>query len=201
MMRVLVIAAHLALFGCAAYQDPTGSGWIALVEGGEGLDNWHRTGDASWRAEADAIVADSGNGYLVSRNPYRDFQVRAEFWASADANSGIFLRVQEPSDITPTSSYEVNIFDARPDPSDGTGAIVGFAQVAPMPKAGGKWNTYDITARGARIVVFLNGVKTADIEDRSFASGPLALQAAGGTIRWRKVEIRGLEPVRSHGTN
>jgi hypothetical protein len=42
----------------------------------------------------------------------------------------------------------VNIYDQRPDPSYGTGAIVNFAKVEPMPKAGGKWNTYEITAKG-----------------------------------------------------
>ena len=40
--------------------------------------------------------------------------------------------------ITPFNSYEVNIFDKRPDPDYGTGAIVNFAKVSPMPKAAGK---------------------------------------------------------------
>ena len=30
-----------------------------------------------------------------------------------------------------------------------------------MPKAGGKWNTFEITARGRDIMVVLNGNKTA----------------------------------------
>jgi hypothetical protein len=190
--RLCVAMFALALVGCAWQQDGREPGWIALIDGGAGLENWRRIGDANWRVEDGAVAADRGNGYLVTRASYRDVQVRAQFWASADANSGIFLRVQDPKEITPKSSYEVNIFDRRPDPSYGTGAIVGFAQVVPMPIAGGKWNTYDITIRGARIVVILNGTKTVDIEDRSFASGPIALQAAGGTIRWRKVEVRPL---------
>jgi hypothetical protein len=37
--------------------------------------------------------------------------------------------------------HEVNIFDRRPDPTYGTGAIVDVAKVSPMPKAGGQWNT------------------------------------------------------------
>ncbi len=166
--------------------------WITLLDGARSLDDWIRIGDANWRAEDGAVVADKGNGYLVTRTVYRDAQIRAEFWPSTDANSGIFLRVQNPAEITPTSSYEVNIFDARADPTYGTGAIVGFAKVAPMPIAGGKWNTYDITAKGDRIVVLLNGTRTVDLRESSFASGPIALQAAGGTIRWRKVQVRPL---------
>src|SRR5687768_13618487 len=106
--------------------------WITLLDGARSLDEWVRIGDANWRAEDGVVVADKGNGYLVTRTVYRDVQIRADFWASTDANSGIFLRVQNPAEITPTSSYEVNIFDARPDPTYGTGAIVGFAKVSPM---------------------------------------------------------------------
>jgi phosphoribosylpyrophosphate synthetase len=43
--------------------------------------------------------------------------------------------------VDPTA---MNIFDTRPDPSYGTGAIVYFAEVNPMPKAANKWNTYEI---------------------------------------------------------
>jgi hypothetical protein len=36
----------------------------------------------------------------------------------------------------------------RPGPEYGTGAIVDIAKVSPMPKAGGRWNTYEIYAKG-----------------------------------------------------
>jgi hypothetical protein len=65
--------------------------------------------------------------------------------------------------ITATNAYEVNIFDTRPDPSYGTGAIVNVAKVDPMPKAGGKWNTFEITAKGPQLTVVLNGTQTVDI--------------------------------------
>jgi hypothetical protein len=68
-----------------------------------------------------------------------------------------------------------------------------------MPKAGGKWNTYEITARGPRMIIVLNGVQTVDVQDGKFPEGPIALQfgngpkdAPGGVIKWRKVEIRSL---------
>jgi len=33
------------------------------------------------------------------------------------------------------------------------------AKVLPMPKAGGKWNTYDITAKGSQLTVVLNAFR------------------------------------------
>jgi Domain of Unknown Function (DUF1080) len=189
----------LAVAGCSMM--PGGdSGWVALIDGTKGLENWNQIGDANWRAEDGAIVADKGKGgYLVSKNSYKDFQIRAEFWADHTTNSGIFLRAADPKKIGADTAYEVNIFDQRPDPSYGTGGIVNVAKVDPMPKAGGKWNTYEITARGTNLVVVLNGQKTADVNDSKLAQGPFALQfgngakdAPGGAIKWRKVEIKPL---------
>ena len=58
-----------------------------------------------------------------------------------------------------------------------------------MPKAGGKWNTYDVTVKGSRVTVRLNGVVTADIQDSKLTSGPIALQYAAGVVKFRKVQI------------
>lgn len=188
---VLAAAAAAALAGCAT----GGAGWTTLVNGTQGLDNFNRVGEAQWSASDGAIQSSAGGkdpGYLVTKSSYKDFMLRAEFWASDDANSGIFMRCQDPSKINDENCYEANIFDTRPDPSYGTGAIVKVAKVAPMPKAGGKWNTYEITMQGKRLVLVLNGVKTVDIEDAKFASGPFALQWGRGTIKWRKVEIKSL---------
>jgi hypothetical protein len=118
--------------------------------------------------------------------------IRAEIWASDDANSGIFMRCQDRKKIADKSCYEANVYDQRPDPTYGTGAIVNFAKVSPMPKAGGKWNTFEITAKGPQIVVVLNGVKTVELKDGSFTSGPIALQYGAGVVKFRKVQIRPL---------
>jgi len=194
------IAHWLALgslcLGLAACATSDAGGWTKLVDGVNGLDNFARVNEANWTATDGAIQATGGGkdpAYLVSNANYKDFQMRVEFWASDDANSGVFLRCQERGKINEDVCYEVNIFDQRPDPSYGTGAIVKVAKALdPMPKAGGKWNTYEISAKGSRLVVVLNGTKTVDVDDSKFASGPVALQWGRGTIKFRKIEIRPL---------
>jgi hypothetical protein len=186
--------AIVALGGCAS---PGGMGWTTLIDGTKGMDNFTVAGgQADWAAVDGAIQATKGGttpSYLVSKDSYKDFTIRVEFWASDNANSGVFLRCQNPRDITDENCYEANIFDQRPDPSYGTGAIVKVAKAPnPMPKAGGKWNTYEITVQGKQLVLTLNGVKTVDVEDSKLASGPIALQWGSGTIKFRKVEIRSL---------
>lgn len=193
-------ATSLLLSACAS--TPFDAGWTTLIDGGKGLENWNRVGDANWRSEDGAIVADKSTiGYLVSRQPYRDFAIRAEFWAATDTNSGIFIRLSDPAKITADNAYEVNIWDIRPDPKFGTGAIVNFAAV-PVPPvflAGGRWNTFEIEARGPIVTVKPNGATTVTINDSKLSAGPFALQfgpgmkgATGGPIKWRKVQIRPL---------
>ena len=182
------------LAGCAS---TGGGGWTTLVDGTQGLGNFDRVGeDANWSGSDGALQANQGGktpSYLVSKASYKDFEMRVEFWSSDDANSGVFVRCQDPKKITDENCYEANIFDQRPDPTYATGAIVKVAAVAqPAPKAGGKWNTYEITARGTRLTLVLNGVKTVEIDDAKLASGPIALQWGRGTIRFRKVEVKAL---------
>ncbi len=185
------LASLRALAGCAS---PGGGGWTTLIDGTKGLENFSRVGEANWTAVDGAIQATQGGkdpAYLVTKTSYRDFAIRVEFWSSDDANSGVFMRCQDPGRITDENCYEANIFDQRPDPTYGTGAIVKVAKAPdPMPKAGGKWNTYEITAKGTRLVLVLNGVKTVEVDDGKLAGGPIALQWGRGTIKFSKVEIR-----------
>lgn len=193
-ITIALIVTAVAAFGCAQMGTQSDAGWVTLFDG-RNLDNFNTVGDANWRLEDGLVVADrkgKDNGYLVTKNAYKDYELRVEFWVSNDANSGIYMRCQNPRAITDRTCYEANIFDTRPDPSYGTGAITNFAKISSMPKAGGKWNTYDITAKGPHIVVVLNGAKTVELQHGDFASGPIALQYGQGVVKFRKVQIRPL---------
>jgi hypothetical protein len=196
-----VVIMSLLLVGFAVFwQAPNasgqgGGGWVTLFDG-KTLDHWNRLGEANWTIVDGVVQADTrvgeGAAYLVSKQAYSDFQLKVEFWVDAVANSGIFIRCRDPHKISATTGYEVNIFDTRPDPTYGTGAIVDVAKVDPMPKAGGRWNTYEITAKGPQLTVVLNGTTTVDTQDSKFASGPIALQYGTGVVKFRKVEIKPL---------
>lgn len=200
--RALAAALLVAAFTAVGCAHMGGGDWITLIDGEQGLENFNRVGDANWRAERGAIVADKGKGgHLVTKNAYRDFVIVAEFYAETDTNSGIFLRISNPAQPGANNAYEVNIWDIRPEPKYGTGAIVDYASVAvPLRnKAGGRWNTYEIHAQGPEVVVKLNGEVTSSMQDRKYASGPISLQygagvkgAPGGPIKWRKVMIKPL---------
>lgn len=166
--------------------------WITLIDGSTGMDNFEIVGEANWGAADGAIQATEGPGtsFLLTKESYSNFVLRIEFWVSDDANSGIYMRCQDPAAITDRSCYEANIYDQRPDLSFGTGGIVHVGPVTePYPKAGGKWNTYEITLNDEHLMVSLNGEQTVHITDTQFAVGPIGLQWARGTVRFRSMQI------------
>ena len=192
MKRLSIVAAGL-LVGAAALQFSSvasgqSDGWVTLVDDKK-MGDWTEVGKANWAMKDGALVADKitegkDPSYLVSKTSYKDFQIKAEFWADDDANSGIFIRCDQSAKIDAKICYEVNIFDKRPDPTYGTGGIVDVAKVDPMPKAGGKWNTFEITAKGPQLVVIFNGQKTVDVQDSKHAERPVR-----PAIRLRRDEV------------
>jgi hypothetical protein len=162
---------------------------------GTTLNGWNAVGDANWEVVDGAIQATRGaGGFLVSAASYGDFQFTAEIWVSDDANSGVFVRCEDPKTITAMNAYEVNVYDTRPDQTYRTGSIVDVATPMAQVDAGGRWTTLDITARGTRIQVAMNGTRTVDVEDRSHARGAIALQYGNGSsmVRFRNIRIRSL---------
>jgi hypothetical protein len=206
MKRRSAIALLVVGFAALSWSPQASSetGWVTLFDG-KSIDNFNKIGDANWRIEDGMIVADKGNGFLMTKNEYTDYEIKAEFWVEPDSNSGVFIRCTDPNKVGAANCYEVKIWDARPDPSYGTGAIVNVAKVDPMPHAAGKWSTIEITAKGPTFTVVLNGQKTVDgAQDSKLPSGRVALQhglgikdANGvpndkGIVKFRKVEIRPL---------
>jgi 3-keto-disaccharide hydrolase len=204
MKRVMGIIAvsllvTLAGFGCRSMSG--GDGWVTLIDGNDGMDNWSVSGRAAnWRAEGGAIQADkfASEGkvasVLVSKRSFKDFELVVEFWAGDDTNSGVYLRAPNPNQVnTASGAYEVQIWDRNPNPKYATGSLVNVAAVEPIYKAANKWNTFEIVAKGTQITVKMNGVVTASIQDaKNTQEGRLGLQFNGGPIKFRKLAVKPL---------
>jgi len=196
-MRAKLIVVALALgasSGCSPGPEQAtvagGAGeWRTLFDGSS-FAGWNRVGDANWELEDGAVAADSGTGFLLTAASYADFDLELEFWVTPDANSGVFIRCANPSEIGAATCYEVNIFDQRPDPTYRTGGIVEVAAPKVMLETGDKWNRYEISAHGRHLVVKLNGQTTVDTNDDKLAAGPFALQYGAGRVMFRNVRIR-----------
>jgi 3-keto-disaccharide hydrolase len=202
--RALALASGLLVAGVAALQvappavGQTGPGWVQLFDG-KTMNGFDQVGTANWRVEDGALVADKstapygqGGGHLVTKNSYKNHMIYAEFWTDEKANSGIFVRCKDPKKIGARECYEMNIFDSRPDPSYGTGAIVYHAEANPVLKAAGKWNTFEILADKRHLTITLNGTKTADVINGFHEEGHFTLQWGDGVVKFRKVAVKTL---------
>ena len=194
MKRLLITTAlglALAIAILPTSANAQGGEWTTLFDGSS-LDGWTVLGDANWELADGAVSANSGGGFLVSEQSYGDFELRLEYWVEEPANSGVFIRCADPQSVNDRNCYEVNIYDTRPDQTYRTGGIVHLAAPSTVINSAGHWNSYEITARGSRLIVVLNGTQTVDTTDEQFASGPFALQYGAGTVRFRNVRIRPL---------
>jgi len=195
MTRTLALTVSLVLLGFAGVQPgyvASGQSDFKTILDGTSLKGWDVVGNANWTVADGAVQATMGTGFLVTPQSYTDFQITADFWVTDDANSGIFIRCDDAKTINAMNAYEVNIFDKRPDQSYRTGAIVDVAKPLTVVNTGGKWNTIDITARGPRMTVLINGEKMVDVQDTKHARGPIALQYGAGTVKFKNVRLKTL---------
>ncbi len=167
---------------------------IANGKDDKSLGNFDQVGTANWRIAEQTMAADYGQGYLVTKQSYGDFQLRVEFWAEEGTNSGVFIRCADPEAIGAQSCYEINIFDANPNRNNATGSIVGIMAPLRVPQTELKWNLLEIEARGSQLNVSVNHERTVSVRDSKHARGRIALQRNAGVIYFRNVQIRALTP-------
>ncbi|MBX6316472.1 MAG: DUF1080 domain-containing protein, partial [Isosphaeraceae bacterium] len=177
------------------------SHWKPLWDG-QSLDGWEKSGGGDWAIEAGAIHGTNSSnqprhGHLMTKDRFGDFAVRLKFQISR-GNSGLYFRA-EPGGQEGIEGLQADIDGQRKD-TGGLYDIGGRGWLArPKPedlKKGLKandWNELSVIALGDRIVVHLNGQKTAEITDpQGRKRGKIALQLHGGQdvdVRFKDIDI------------
>ena len=176
---------------------------------GRDLSEWD--GDPRiWRVEGGAIVAYAPtytigtNTFLIYRGgKFRDFVLSGEIWVQSPYNSGFQYRstVVDPARWA-VFGYQAdageNYWGMLFDEGGGRG-ILATTSAACLQSAGyDRWNAYEITASGTRLVHEVNGFVCVDFqdvaEDRAI-DGVIALQyhsPAGFEVRFRNLRLQEL---------
>ncbi len=164
----------LVVAGCAcgrkacAPRDEFEPGFVSLFNG-ETLDNWVVMGKAAgWKVRDGVIHSGGGRGgeWLRSVKQYGDFILRLEWKVSRGGNSGVFIRCKETGSPWDTG-HEIQISNEQPPRDDlhCTGSLYGSVAVNPRPdETPNRWRQYEITCRGKRITVKVDGVTCVDAE-------------------------------------
>lgn len=168
--------------------------------------------DSAWSINDGVLhcTGDESKDYWIATNEkYGDCVLRLDYKIEKGTNSGIFLKV--PGHDRPAyTGFEVQIVDD----SDGrvdkhiSGSIYDiFAPIANMSRPIGQWNHIEITTKGHKCVVVLNGLKIIDADFEMMTepagkfdfpysklpkTGYIGLQNHGRGTWFRNIEIKKL---------
>ncbi|HWA96933.1 MAG TPA: DUF1080 domain-containing protein [Pirellulales bacterium] len=166
-------------------------GWILLFDG-ETLYGWQPTSDADWKVADGVISASTGSpGFLNTTSEFGDFQLRVDFRATPETNSGVFLRNPDQPKSAAIDCYELNIADEQISPFP-TGSFVE-RQKASDYRLSTDWQTFDVRAEGGHFTVELDGRRVLDYSDaKPLGRGKIGLQFRAGKIEFRNVKLKPL---------
>lgn len=171
-------------------------GWLLLFDG-ESLYGWEPTSEADWQVRDGAIAVGSGEkGLLCTTSEFADYQLRLQFRAPKETNSGIFLRTPMRPTNPAEDCYELNIATPEVSPFP-TGSFVN-RQAAEPYLGGDGWRSYDIICRGGQFTVKLDGQQVLHYVDKQpLHRGRIGLQFNSGPVEFRDIKLRplGLESI------
>jgi len=168
-------------------------GFVSLFDG-KTLTGWVGATKGYAAEDGKIVCLKKGGGNLYTAKQYGDFVLRFDFKLEPGTNNGLGIRT--PLKGNPAYvGMELQILDntaekwSKLKPYQYHGSIYG---VVPAKrghlKPVGQWNSQEVTCRGRRVKVVLNGVTIVDAD--------LDKAAAGGTLDGRKHP--GLKRARGH---
>ncbi|MBC8166773.1 MAG: DUF1080 domain-containing protein [Bryobacteraceae bacterium] len=185
-MKLLVLAVAAAtLLGAA---EP---GFVSLFNGKD-LTGWTlfgKKGEGYLVEDGKVICAANGGGNLLTEKEFSDFVFRFEFKLPPGGNNGVGIRAPLSGDVA-YSGMEIQLLDHDNEKYKGwlqpwqrNGSLYNvFPASAEALKPVGEWNQEEITAKGTKITVVLNG-KTVLDADISTVTDPEILKKHPGLQR------------------
>ncbi len=208
---------------------PQGAGWTDLL-GADNAPQWKNLAGAQSFEIKDGMlhIPLSPHPFIslkyatFTKQTFGDFDLHLEFklgdtpwWTmipyailspQMHGNSGVFLRV--PKGESALRGFEVQVVGdyGWPPCKTGTGSI--YDVVTPMfnmARPVGEWNSYDISTRGTKVTVTVNGWRVIDTDFAQLTApvgkfatpysqlpleGQIALQDHGGELWYRNIKIR-----------
>lgn len=157
------------------------------------------------------ITKGEGGGWLSTEKTYKDFVLKLEYKTESGGNSGVFIRAPHQGDPAYTG-MEIQILDDDADiyknlkPFQFCGSIYGVVPAKRGAiKPAGEWNSMEITAKGTKISIVLNGttIVDADLKDHPEAAaqhpgilrdgGYIGLQSHSDPVEFRNIQVKSLD--------
>jgi len=184
------------------------------VFNGKDLKGWSGVLD-SYEVRDGVLVGKSGHrGTLFTDAVYGDFVVRLEFQLPPGGNNGLAIRYPGKGDASKVGMCELQILDsehpkyAQLDDRQYHGSVYGMIPaIRGYLRPTGEWNFQEVTVRGSRIQVELNGaiivdgdvsqvpqfMNDAEHSGRNRTSGHFGFAGHNDPVAFRKIEIKRLD--------
>ncbi|MFN3649034.1 MAG: DUF1080 domain-containing protein [Armatimonadota bacterium] len=218
----LVVLLGTAAIAIAAPAPPDQNRLAPLFPGdslrGWRVGNWNDVArspggvEGRWTLKDGELTSAASGTWLYSPEEYGDFVLQLEAKVAPGANGGIAIRFPVEGDPA-YRGMEVQVIDADAEihksigPADKTGAVYDELVPAVTARPSGEWNALEITCRGPRLTVLLNGKPAVDADLSKETSkrsrgvplaerprrGRLGFQNIDGTVAYRKLLIRRLD--------
>jgi 3-keto-disaccharide hydrolase len=204
MQRLVLLAAFAVALPAAVFAAPApntltpqerAAGWNLLFDG-KSFDGWDYPASTTppsgaWSIEDGCLRGNAHpawNEYLLTKEPFRNFELAFEWRVAAGGNSGVKYLVQrrelsvdrkriQRSELRPgmkaeewIAGFEYQIIDDQRhadagDPSHRTGALYDLIQPASaVAHPVGEFNESRLVVRGGHFEHWLNGVKVMDVD-------------------------------------
>jgi len=160
---------------------------------GKNLDEWVVDTPGLWRVEGGVIIGKSPglkyNDFLRTKKHYKNFVLKVTFRMTDEtgkANSGVQFRSKPMEGSHEVIGYQADMgqqyWGCLYDESRRKKVLVTASEAALAGLKKADWNEYVITARGNRITLELNGVKSVEwVENEAVDdSGFIAVQLHSG---------------------
>jgi hypothetical protein len=196
---VLTLAVGPALVAQTSRTDPTAvtppeAGFTSIFDG-KSLAGWTLIGGrGEGYAVKDGVLycAKGGGGKLLTDKEYSDFVLRFEFRMPAEgSNNGLGIRAPKEGDAA-YQGIELQILDEKAALAEKWGKLKDsqyhgsvydvIAAKKGAQKPAGEWNQQEVTAKGRRITVVLNGQTILDA-DLATVTDPEILKKHPGLAR------------------
>jgi hypothetical protein len=215
--HLLPALAALLLFlsACGAGKMQNDKGFVSLFNG-KNLDGWVGN-KTSYKVEDGSILVDpagTGGGNLYTEKEYSSFIFRFEFQLTPGANNGLGIHAPLEGDAA-YQGKEIQILDntaekyATLQPYQYHGSVYGIVPAKRgFLKPVGEWNQEEVTVRGNKIKVVLNGTTILDADLDKAArdgtmdhkdhpglkrtSGHIGFLGHGDVLRFRNISIKEL---------
>lgn len=193
----------IGLVACSSATNTSRSdGWIPLFDG-QTLNGWRASENpATFSAANGEIVVHGPRAHLFYAGPvmnheFHDFEFTADVMTKPGANSGIFIRTAFQNTDWPSKGYEVQVNNSHSDWRR-TGSLYAVQDVREAGRDNA-WFTMQITVRGRRVQVLVDGRQVVDYTEPDgsptrLTGGTIALQGhdPGSEVHYRNVMIRPL---------